>query len=66
MKHPDLQSNEELSSMYYQQFMEEASLPNELSVVPGYILSTIRHEPRMDTPEELEFLDIDLSILASN
>ena len=64
MKHPDLLTNEEMSAFYFQEFLIETRLTG-FENVKEYILATIKHVPRLNSPEELEFLDIDLSILAS-
>lgn len=64
MKHPMLLTNEEISAVFFQKFLEEAGLSQEYLIVKDYILATISHSPRTNTPEELEFLDTDLSILA--
>ncbi|OMJ77940.1 hypothetical protein SteCoe_22379 [Stentor coeruleus] len=65
LKHTSFPTNEELSSIFYTEFIKEAGLSEDYSVVNSYILATIKHAPIINSEEEKEFLDIDLSILAS-
>lgn len=65
MKHRDLPSNEALSAEYFSQFLSETGLQG-LDSVSGYIISTIDHVSNHNSLEEMEFLDIDMSILATD
>ena len=66
MSHPQILSNEAISAQYFLDFLNETGINRDLEVVAEYILATIHHIPKSDSPEELEFLDIDMSILAAD
>lgn len=65
LKHSSFPTNEELSSIFYTEFVKEAGISEDYLIVNFYIQATIRHVPITNSEEEKEFLDIDLSILAS-
>jgi predicted metal-dependent HD superfamily phosphohydrolase/phosphopantetheine adenylyltransferase len=65
LKLPGFQTNEEMSAEFFREFHRENSLDSQYLVVADYILATINHVPLVNSQEELEFLDVDLMILAS-
>ena len=65
MKIPEFATNEEQSANYFLEFLNETGL-SVFEEVFKIILATIKHTPLTGTLNELEFLDLDLSILLSN
>jgi predicted metal-dependent HD superfamily phosphohydrolase/phosphopantetheine adenylyltransferase len=66
MKHSDFESNESISAKYFEEFLLDANLPPDYKIITNYILATINHTPITNSLQELEFLDIDLSVLGSD
>lgn len=65
MKIPEFPTNEEQSANYFQEFVNETGL-TAYQEVYQIILATIKHMPLTGSQNELEFLDLDLSILVSD
>lgn len=65
MKIPEFPTNEEQSANYFQEFINETGL-RAFQEVFQIILATIKHMPLTGNQNELEFLDLDLSILVSD
>ncbi|OMJ72293.1 hypothetical protein SteCoe_29314 [Stentor coeruleus] len=65
LKHTSFLTNEELSKNFYVEFIKETGLAEDYFIVSSYILATIKHIPIVNSEEEKEFLDMDLSILGS-
>ena len=65
MKIPEFPTNEEQSANYFREFLNETGLRGFEEVI-DIILATIKHTPLSGTQNELEFLDLDLSILLSD
>jgi len=61
----DDRSDEMKSKELYSVFVIDTNLPEEFFVVGDYILAATNHKPISETQEEKVFLDLNLSVLAS-
>ena len=65
-KIPTFLNNEQMSVRYFQQFIQESGINIDSELICLIIESTIMHRPLVDHEDCKEFLDLDLSILASS